>query len=104
MKKIARIAVLREFERYLASQYGKVQKEVVFSSFMPTQRKFRADYLVQKSIIEINGGQWVNGRHNQGGAGYETDLSKMNLAQACGFRYFQFTYEQLLRREYKRYL
>ena len=69
---------------------------------MDTDRKFRADYLLLKDkiIIEINGGQYINGRHNRGGIGYENDLTKLNIAQKNGFKIYQFTYEMINRREY----
>lgn len=91
---------------YLKSKYGQVHTEVVFSSIMPVKRKFRADIYIpsEKIIVEINGGQWVNGRHNRGGVGYERDLEKMNTAQMYGFRYFQFTYEMLKRFDYERFI
>lgn len=77
-------------------------KEVVFSSFMPTKRKFRADFLCPniKLIIEVNGGQFVGGRHTRGGKGYENDLTKLNLAQVNGYRIIQFTYQMLQRGEH----
>jgi hypothetical protein len=55
-------------------------------------------------MVEINGGQWIRGRHNRGGEGYEEDLTKLNLAQSFGFKVYQFTYEMLERQEYKNYL
>jgi very-short-patch-repair endonuclease len=96
--------LLRLFEQYIRGRYS-VRKEVVFSHIMDTKRKFRADYLLdEKIIIEINGGQFINGRHNRGGKGYENDLTKLNLAQSNGFKVFQFTYEMLSRKEFVIYL
>ena len=68
---------------------------------MPTNRRFRADYYLPnlKTIIEVNGGQYINGRHNRGGVGYENDLTKLNLAQRHGFKIYQFTYEMIKRGE-----
>jgi len=78
--------------------------EPVFSHFMPTKRKFRADFLCPqlKMIIEINGGQYSDGggRHTRGGKGYETDLTKLNLAQMNGYKIIQFTYQMLERGEH----
>jgi very-short-patch-repair endonuclease len=78
------------------------KQEVVFSHFMPTNRKFRADFLCPglKMIIEINGGQYNSGRHTRGGKGYETDLTKLNLAQMNGYKIIQFTYQMLQRGEH----
>ena len=80
------------------------EMEVPFSRVMPTVRKFRADFLCPniKLILEINGGQFVGGRHNRGGSGYENDITKINLAQIHGFKVLQFTYEMLQRGEHQR--
>ena len=86
------------------SLYDTPQQEVVFNTIMNTKRRFRADYLCPnlKLIIELNGGQWVNGRHNRGGKGYENDLTKLNLAQRNGFQVWQYTYEMISRGELKK--
>ena len=101
MNKLQRQIVIKEFEEYLKI----FQTEVNFSNIMPTKRRFRADYYINSSriIIEINGGQYINGRHNRGGNGYENDLTKLNLAQMHGFKIYQFTYEMLLKKEYEKY-
>lgn len=112
-----------DFYEYLVKKYGEVEKEALFSKFMPTTRKFRADFLlsIPKIIIEINGGSFSNpvvcnrcgntvrdkkgnvvmagGRHNRG-AGYKSDLQKLNLAQLNGYKVFQFTYEDLKNANY----
>ena len=94
--------LLIEFEQYLKKNNLTFKKEVVFSKLMPTYRRFRADYYIPKMkiIIEINGGQYVNGRHNRAGKGYENDLIKSNLANINGFYYLQYTYQQLNKRLY----
>lgn len=94
--------LLQELESHLKKIDKDTCKEAVFSHFMDTKRLFRADYLCPnaKIIIEINGGQWVNGRHNRGGIGYENDLTKLNLAQVNGYKILQFTYEMLERGEH----
>lgn len=86
---------LTELDRYTMA-------EVPFSHFLPTKRKFRADFLCPrlKMIIEVNGGQFTGGRHTRGGKGYETDLEKLNLAQIHGYKVIQFTYEMLRRGEH----
>jgi len=99
-----RKAVLIEFVRYIRSKYD-VSQENQYSKIMNTTRRFKTDYYLQPNIlIEINGGQWNNGRHNRGGKGYENDLTKLNIAQHNGFKVYQFTYEMLARLEYKCYL
>ena len=84
----------------------KACQEVVFSSFMNTKRKFRADFLCPtlKIIWEINGGQYLNGRHNRGGVGYENDLTKLNMAQVNGYKILQFTYQMLSRGEHLEFI
>ena len=112
-KSAIHIALLKEMKSYLENSGFQVLEEIVFSKIMPTKRKYRADYCVlkEKVIIEINGGQFVNGRHNRAGkvkgskcTQYENDLNKINLAQKNGWKVFQFTYQQLARREYLDYL
>lgn len=101
LNKVEKIAVTNEFLGYLKAKFGQVYAEVNYSEIMPTKRRFRADYMIKPNIlIEINGGQFMNGRHNRGGKGYENDLIKGNLAQKCGYKFYQFTYEMLLKREY----
>ena len=78
------------------------EAEVPFKRIMPTRRMYRADFLCPtfKVIVEINGGQFVAGRHNRGGEGYENDIAKINLAQINGYRVLQFTYQMLQRGEH----
>jgi len=113
MDSLERKLVIQEFEHHLRSEYGDFRKEIVFSSIMKTKRKYKADYFLPEYniIIEINGGQWNGGRHTRAGnvkgkkyTQYENDLNKLNLAQYHGYAIYQFTYEQLLRMEYKEYL
>jgi len=80
--------------------------EAPFSRFLPTKRRFRADFLCPnlKMIVEVNGGQFTRGRHVRGGKGYETDLEKINLAQMHGYKILQFTYEMLERGEHLKIL
>ena len=98
-------ALLFEFENYL-KRFDEVQKEKTFNKIMPTKRLFRCDYLLPnlKIIVEVNGGQWTNGRHNRGGKGYENDLMKLNIAQKNGYKVYQFTYEMLMRMEYRDFI
>ena len=104
------LALKTELENYLKSKYTLVRKEVLYNKIMDTKREFRADYMVHdfresgNILIEINGGQFIGGRHTRGGEGYERDLTKINMAQQRGFRVYQFTYQMLKRQEYKNYL
>ena len=104
---IKNILLLKEFKSFLRKNNYKVVEEVVFNKIMPTTRRYRADFLINDSIIvEINGGQYTGGRHTRAGkvkghvyTTYENDLNKLNLAQFHGFKVYQFTYEQLMRME-----
>ena len=50
-------------------------------------RKWRADFahLPSRTLIEIEGGIWVNGRHNRA-AGFAADLEKYLEAALAGWR------------------
>jgi very-short-patch-repair endonuclease len=73
-----------------------VEKEYKFH----TSRKWRMDYAIVelKICIEIDGGVWINGRHNRG-AGYIKDMEKLNNAAMLGWVVLRFTPEQKF--EYK---
>jgi len=62
--------------------------------FLP-DRRFRFDFCWRKymTAVEVNGGVWIQGRHNRG-IGYQKDLEKLNLAQFYGWKVFQFTPQQ----------
>jgi very-short-patch-repair endonuclease len=59
-------------------------------------RKWRADfaYLPGRVLIEIEGGIWVNGRHNRA-AGFNADLEKYLEASLAGWRVFRFGPDQI---------
>lgn len=99
---IERRILYAELEKRLKDIDRYTMLEVPFSHFLPTKRKFRADFLCPslKMIIEVNGGQFSGGRHTRGGKGYETDLEKLNLAQINGYKVIQFTYQMLKRGEH----
>ena len=105
------IALYQEFNKYLLSidPYTCSNlngKEIIYSHIMPTKRLFRADFYLPSInvLVEVNGGQFTNGRHTRGGIGYETDLMKLNIAQSNGFKIYQFTYQMLERLEYKQFI
>lgn len=54
------------------------------------KRKWSADfaYLLGRVLIEIEGGIWVNGRHNRA-AGFNADLEKYLEAWLLGWRVFR---------------
>ena len=57
---------------------------------------FRLDFAFpeQEIGIELQGGTWVNGGHNRG-AQMSKDYEKLNSAQACGWKVFQFSTDML---------
>ena len=54
-------------------------------------RKFRFDFQIigTNILIEIQGGQWITGRHNHGSA-MTKQYEKYNLAQIHGYRVLQY--------------
>ena len=62
--------------------------------FHPT-RLWRFDYAIpsERIAIEIDGGVWIEGRHNRP-KGYIADLEKFNNAAALGWRVLKFTPQQ----------
>jgi very-short-patch-repair endonuclease len=96
---IKRKILYEELFQLLKKYDTGTQKEIFFHRIMKTNRKFRADFYCPKFqlIVEVNGGQWILGRHNRAGIGYENDLEKINLAQINGIHVLQFTYEMLER-------
>ena len=66
------------------------------------KRKWRFDFAVwsEKSsfAVEIEGGAWIQGRHNRG-KGFIADLEKYNHAALLGWRVLRFTPQQVLKGE-----
>ena len=58
-------------------------------------RRWRFDYAIPdyKIAIEIDGGVWIEGRHNRP-KGYINDLEKFNEAAAAGWLVLKFTPQQ----------
>lgn len=56
------------------------------------ERKWRFDFAFpdKKIFVEVEGGTWVNGRHNRG-KGYEEDCRKYNDAAIAGYQVLRFT-------------
>lgn len=56
------------------------------------ERKWRVDFAFEEHrlAIEVEGGGWVNGRHNRG-AGMEKDIEKYNALTLAGWRLLRFT-------------
>lgn len=59
-------------------------------------RRWRFDYawVGRKIAVEIDGGAWVQGRHNRA-MGFLNDAEKFNEASKLGWRIFHFTPRQL---------
>ena len=60
------------------------------------KRRWRADFAQMEArvLIEIEGGIWVNGRHNRA-AGFNADLEKYMEASLAGWRVFRFGPDQI---------
>lgn len=56
------------------------------------ERKWRVDFAFTKEriAVEVEGGGWINGRHNRG-AGMEKDIEKYNALTLAGWRLLRFT-------------
>jgi very-short-patch-repair endonuclease len=61
-----------------------------------TERRWRADFAQMEArvLIEVEGGIWVNGRHNRA-AGFNADLEKYLEAGLAGWRVFRFGPDQI---------
>lgn len=59
--------------------------------FAPPRRwRFDFAWIDRKLAVEIDGGTYVNGRHNRA-AGFQADCEKMNAAAMAGWRVLRFT-------------
>jgi very-short-patch-repair endonuclease len=80
--------------KQLCEQDGIKVEETEYYFAKP--RKFRADFAwpSKKMLVEIEGGTYINGRHNRGD-GYESDCEKYNLAALDGWLVLRFTTSML---------
>ena len=69
-----------------------LEREYRFDS----KRRWRADFahLEARCLIEVEGGIWVNGRHNRA-AGFNADLEKYLEAALAGWRVFRLGPDQI---------
>jgi len=61
-----------------------------------SDRNYASDfaYLEIRLLIEVEGGTWMNGRHNRP-EGYEEDCKKYNLANLLGWTILRYTSEMV---------
>ncbi len=79
----------RRFEfLWLAVQGPALEREFRFHP----SRKWRSDFahIPSRTLIEIEGGIWINGRHNRA-PGFIADMEKYNEATLAGWRVFRLT-------------
>lgn len=82
----------------LCSRYCGV--EVVTEYQFHPKRKWRFDYAIpsHKIAIEVEGGIWIDGRHNRA-SGFLKDMEKYNTAAVLGWRLLRCTPQNLLTSE-----
>lgn len=61
-------------------------------------RRYKCDFYLPKwnVIIEIEGGQWIQGRH-QRGSGFKNDIEKYNQLTLSGYRILRLTTDHFIR-------
>lgn len=66
------------------------------SEYQFCKRKWRFDFAwpQEKIALEIEGGIWINGRHNRG-YGFEKDMEKYNEAQIMGWTILRYSTGQI---------
>lgn len=73
--------------------------------FKPVKdRRYQCDFFLPQFnvIIEIEGGQWINGRH-QRGIGFKNDMEKYNLLTMMNYRLIRLTTDHFLKINSKQY-
>ena len=68
--------------------------EYVFAKGRGRRWRFDFAFVDRKIAIEVEGGTWVNGRHNRG-AGFEKDCEKYTIAAVDGWLVLRFTGKQI---------
>jgi hypothetical protein len=76
------------FALHLKAHKIPFEREYLFAK--PIGRQWRADFFIEPDIlVEIEGGVFVQGRHNRGAAMVE-DMTKYNSAILLGYRLLRF--------------
>ena len=58
-------------------------------------RKWRVDFLIGNLVVEVEGGTWIQGRHNRGSS-IAADFTKYNAITLAGYSVLRYTTEQVL--------
>jgi very-short-patch-repair endonuclease len=87
---------LEEKFAYYLDLFGVAGAVVEFPFAKEQGRRFRFDFAwpEERVFVELEGGTWVSGRHVRG-AGFASDLEKLNLATSLGWRGLRFTGDML---------
>ncbi len=61
-------------------------------------RRFKCDFFLPdyNTVIEIEGGQWIHGRHQRGN-GFKNDIEKYNLLVLHGYKVIRLTTDHFMR-------
>ena len=94
---MTKLKVRSEHEELFAMQLRAAklrgwEREVVFAP--PRRWRFDFAHCIYRLAIEIEGGTWIQGRH-QTGSGIAKDMEKYNAATLRGWRVFRFTAEMV---------
>ena len=83
-------------EDLFAMQCRAAKLEPVREFRFSPPRLWRFDFAwpSHRIAVEIEGGVWINGRHNRG-SGFVADCEKLNRAAELGFRVFRFPTEEV---------
>jgi hypothetical protein len=96
MKPLSKGAIAAQCVIAWCHQHG-LESPATEYRFCPERRwRFDLAFLTAKLAVEINGGGWINGRHNRGSS-LEAEYEKLGHAAALGWRVIPVSYRQLSR-------